>query len=55
MKKVIGWILLTFIFASAVFMTCSVSGFKEGLIIWGAGFGIALIITFAIFLIENGD
>lgn len=55
MKKVIGWLILICFFASAIFMTCSVSGFKEGLIIWGVGFGLALILTFAIFLIENGD
>ena len=55
MKKVIGWILLTFVFASAIFMTCSITGFKEGFIIWGLSFIIAMIVAFAIFLIENGD
>lgn len=55
MKKIIGCILLVSVFTFLIGTTCVVFGFKTGMGLWGIGFGIALIICLAIFLIEEGE
>ena len=54
MKKIIGVTILISILICLVAMTCLVTGWKDGLICWGIGFAVAMIICFAIFLIEDG-
>lgn len=55
MKKTIGFILLALIFALLIGTSCYVFGWKMGIIIWGIGFAVALIIVIAIYLIEDGE
>ena len=53
MKKIIGVTILVSILVCLVVMTCLVTGWKDGLIYWGIGFAVAMVICFAISLIED--
>lgn len=53
MKKIIGVTILVSILVCLVVMTCLVTGWKDGLICWGIGFAVAMVICFAISLIED--
>lgn len=54
MKKIIGITILVFILVFLIVTTCLMCGdWKTGLICWGIGFAVAMVICFAIFLIED--
>ena len=55
MKRIIGFILLALIFVLLIGISCYVCGWKMGLIIWGIGFALALIIVTAMYLIDEGE
>lgn len=55
MKSTIGFILLALVLIFLIGVTCYVCGWKFGLKVWGIGFALALIIVFAMYLIEGGE
>ena len=55
MKRTIGFILLALIFALLIGVTCYICGWKMGMIIWGIGFALALIIVTAMYLIDEDE
>ena len=55
MKRTIGFILLALIFALLIGITCYICGWKMGIIIWGIGFALALIIVTAMYLIDEDE
>lgn len=55
MKRTIGGILLAFVFALLIGVTCVAFGWKTGLIMWTVSFAVTLIILVAIFLIQEGE
>lgn len=54
MKRIIGIIILVLVFAFLIGMSCVAYGVKTALIIWALGLFVSLVITVAIFLIQEG-
>ena len=55
MKKIIGGIILTMVFAFFIVVTCVAYGWKVGLITWAIALILAIIIIIAIHLIMEGE
>lgn len=54
MKRIIGIIILVFVFALLIGVSCAVYGFKTALITWALSLLLALVVIVAIFLIQVG-
>lgn len=54
MKRIVGIIILVFVFALLIGASCAVYGFKTALITWVLSVLLALVIIVAIFLIQEG-